>query len=1156
MTGYGLEIGTVAKTLSAAGKVVPGRLGRGLREFDPRRPTTAVRAAATDALAGAPSDIVAAIDTGDPARVPLGMAIGAITGPLTRPRGGARLSGRPVDAPTRGPQAETQTTVLSARIDRARQLRLHEPSTSGSSLAERVERATRARIEKQSLGAAEPSASLYVDLDDAQPVFDRRPGRAMKTRLQEELPGLRRPEAEVAPMGEPVGTLPERIDRARQRRTREQPDDVVDIRDLEPDVDTRTILSEAPSMTGIRRDEGVIAKGRLRGPDDALDVPDRAQIVRDLSDALGVPFRSGRFKGGALGIFKINPEVVRSRTFGDIENVAHEVGHVLHKALFGTTPRGGLSNRVFQPWADELRPLGKGVSDESLAEGYAEFVRRYITNDDAAREGAPRFYQHFESTLEKELPEALNALRQARSDYRVWREAPAQARVRSQRARPEDFRPALAGADVWRKLRTAAIDNLHPLRVTARRAGMKPEDIDADIGTLADLARGSAGQAEWMVNQGMLDSETRTTIGPSLKQAFEPLQESGRIDPERYEDFIDYWTSRRVQYLYETRDDIKYMGIEKADADRVVADLGSDSFREVERRLKDFNDGLLDWLHGAGVLSSEARAAIRENNKVYAPLMRVMDDERSSFTGGKSKLGGDPIHRIKGSGRPYVDPAEVTLEHTYQYTRLAAKQRVSQALYELSKREGMGDLIEQVPAPLRAFKADLDEVLDKMVQTKGGRAAVAALPDDVKAEMLTFFRPGEYAEADNIVSVLVDGRRKFFEVEPELYKALTGIDEEQLDAWVRLASAPARTLRAGATLAPEFAIRNPIRDQVMAGVQSEWGYTPFVDLFRGVSSILKKDEYYEAFMAGGGARSSLLGLDRKTIRRNLQKTVGLEGVVRNPLDMLRALSEVMEDATRVGETRNVLDKLLAEGVPRGQAVQRAGAVAREISVDFARAGSKVATMRSLAAFWNARVQGYDRLARQFRKDPQGTTQKALAYITLPSIMEYAINRDDPEYFEIPQWQRDLFWVFKVKGNWIRIPKPFELGIVFGTLPVRALEVMDRNDPEGFGEAIGEFLRNEARGMAPIPTFAVPLIDNYANFNHFLERPIVSRRARRRRPRGAVHGVVNWRVEGARQDAQHEPGQDRQPHVQLHGRARPSRDAGHRPRPGQGLAFSR
>lgn len=51
---------------------------------------------------------------------------------------------------------------------------------------------------------------------------------------------------------------------------------------------------------------------------------------------------------------------------------------------------------------------------------------------------------------------------------------------------------------------------------------------------------------------------------------------------------------------------------------------------------------------------------------------------------------------------------------------------------------------------------------------------------------------------------------------------------------------------------------------------------------------------------------------------------------------------------------------------------------------------------------------------------------------MPSVLAYEFARamgDEEEYLELPAYQRDFFWNFKVGDNmWFRIPKPFEFGV--------------------------------------------------------------------------------------------------------------------------------
>jgi hypothetical protein len=106
---------------------------------------------------------------------------------------------------------------------------------------------------------------------------------------------------------------------------------------------------------------------------------------------------------------------------------------------------------------------------------------------------------------------------------------------------------------------------------------------------------------------------------------------------------------------------------------------------------------------------------------------------------------------------------------------------------------------------------------------------------------------------------------------------------------------------------------------------------------------------------------------------------------------------------------------------------------------------------------------------------------------------YYANRDDPEYWALPDWERNLFWHVKIGGDFWKIPKPFELGIVFGTMPERMMAALDTNDYEGMTDAFREHLVADMIGTAlPTPTAFVAPVENYFNFSLFLERKIVPR----------------------------------------------------------------
>jgi hypothetical protein len=101
-------------------------------------------------------------------------------------------------------------------------------------------------------------------------------------------------------------------------------------------------------------------------------------------------------------------------------------------------------------------------------------------------------------------------------------------------------------------------------------------------------------------------------------------------------------------------------------------------------------------------------------------------------------------------------------------------------------------------------------------------------------------------------------------------------------------------------------------------------------------------------------------------------------VAKSPFEILRITSELIENATRFGEFKKV-----SGGLTEKAAIQEGGMASREVTVDFARTGMKTRAMSLISAFFNAAVQGEDRVIRAFAEKPVGTTTKMMAAITLP-----------------------------------------------------------------------------------------------------------------------------------------------------------------------------
>jgi hypothetical protein len=283
-----------------------------------------------------------------------------------------------------------------------------------------------------------------------------------------------------------------------------------------------------------------------------------------------------------------------------------------------------------------------------------------------------------------------------------------------------------------------------------------------------------------------------------------------------------------------------------------------------------------------------------------------------------------------------------------------------------------------------------------------------------------------------VIEYFENGRRRYMEVSDNLYKAMTGLNEEGSSIITQVLARPAAWLRIGATITPEFMTRNPMRDTWTAFMQTAFGFIPFVDPARAIADVVGRTDIYYDWLRSGGAYSGFVELSRPALKKaykELTSTTGQKLLKRlNVITTAEDLSQLMEQATRLAVYKKAIRK--------GLTPVEAGFASREATVDFARRGAKMGGVAKTVAFLNAGIQGFDKTVRHTLKHPIATGLKGGLAITLPSILLTAINHDNPEYKEIPQWQKDLFWLIHVGDTWYRVPKPFVYGQMFGTIPER------------------------------------------------------------------------------------------------------------------------
>lgn len=614
---------------------------------------------------------------------------------------------------------------------------------------------------------------------------------------------------------------------------------------------------------------------------------------------------------------------------------------------------------------------------------------------------------------------------------------------------------------------TRLVDELYPLKQFGKRVGGSDD--------LADEVTRASG---W---KGAAESRVRTQ--------FKAVLESAR----GHEDGVSALAkSERIIELAQAGKDTDPQQLAAAQA--TAQKLSQiPEVRQAVDQLRAYYRDLLDHKLANGVIDQDMYDAIVAKGQAYVPMLPEAIADMKPPTSGGGKLvprttGVRKMTDFQNTGVT-VDPFQQAVLDTYEAERTVSKQRVTNIVAAIQQQD------PQAAAPfIRHLQA-------------GGKAV-----------------------GREVAANLAGHRQRFDVVDKELEHAWSAFDTPAQTIFTKALQPFKRALQTGVTLLPDFALANTIRDNVQVATQYGFpvrqalggsamggvagaamdsdnrarGFAEGAGLGlgagmmapqlaragRAIGDIVGRSDLYEEWLREGGSGFAEFYARPKEAAKllaDMRKDKATWSTVVQPrrwVDALQFVGRVMEEAPRVARYRSIREA--------GLSVPKAIAESKDISLNFARIGRDTKGLASVTAFFNAKVQGWDKLARML-KNPK-TYGVAAATITAPSIALWSVNKDNPEYWERPQWERNMFWLVpRGEGQgFVRVPKPFELGFLFASLPERMLDFAYQQDPETLTYALKDMLNTTGEGTVPIPTALEPLLENTVNYDFFTNRPVVGR----------------------------------------------------------------
>jgi len=560
--------------------------------------------------------------------------------------------------------------------------------------------------------------------------------------------------------------------------------------------------------------------------------------------------------------------------------------------------------------------------------------------------------------------------------------------------------------------------------------------------------------------------------------------------------------------------------LDKDARDKLFAKVGThakngQTWAALNLKLQSINKNVLDIAEQAGLIDPESRAEWESN--FYIPFYRIMEDpiSQQEFLSGPRKNWrhiSAQIKKLKGGEAKIGDPLENLLKNWMHLVDASVRNRARQRAFEAGETVG---IIEEVE------KKDLVKILGsetvtrfavvKEGATKGrdifgtkekAETWAYSLEDDGKGQYSVEPRK-EYKvmfgsmKDYGILSFQKNGEPVYFKTTDEdLYESLSELDMKAFNnILMRMMGGAKRILSFGATFGPAFRIRNMIRDTIHTAVVAK-NFVPFLDTASGFIKSMKEDKDYIEFMSTGfGFGSSYVKSDDpKTASRFIDKIVRSEGksAIRRIIDPFKPwdnalfrvwdkIGEASENAARLGLYTRLKSK--------GYSNLDAGFEARDL-LDFSMRGSSgtVQALTRIVPFLNARVQGLYKLSRSANENPKAFFLKS-AILTTAALALWSLFKDDDRYKSLEDWDKWTYFHFWIGDQHYRIPKPFEIGALFASLPESVANVMNGTEE---GKFVWDWFKFTARDVFNIdmPQMVKPIMEERFNMSTFKGRRIV------------------------------------------------------------------
>lgn len=869
----------------------------------------------------------------------------------------------------------------------------------------------------------------------------------------------------------------------------------------------------------------------------------------------------GRTRAGFYGL---KTGVIRIKAKNNVETLAHELAHYLDfytlrddvpnfRALYKSRKHAKVMKDLSDDakaameaerkeidktnlMSEEVQALSYTTDTQKLEhadmtrlvelEGFAEFVRLWLTNSNAAAHRAPKFNDAFNRLLatNPKLQRQMTKLRVKMHNYYyqgpIGRIEAGTGLLPTLQHKWDDWwyrRPSL--------IRQATIDSGHGNYIAEK-------ELRGEIGTVEEsgwkqLRQAKGGYREialHILNYGTLNwgpNKRLVVTGKSLHDVFVPIRdvklrkEHKRLAKNKFDLLMGYFKARRALELHKQG---RERQIDLGDAYE-MGKLGEvyPEFSTIFDDFQDFNDRMLDFYQASGLITAESRKLIKAMNKSYVPFHRI----REYLSTGTAPKGG--FHRLIGGTANTEDILINIQDSIAENVRAALVAQGKRTTYEMIEGTEDGAVFAaHIPAGSDKIKLNQDAmkakiksamkqagVYELMVQAEQNQGVdenkeLTRLIDDnvlFSDGLLSFWRPcspPSHGDSGNLIDSITteDGETRYYEIQdPLLTATLASMDLIATNALVRVLIGFRNTFTRTVTLGLEFIGANIVMDTIGGAIYTknklyipgaQKGYIPFIHSMIGAYDYLSGNAHYQAYIRGGGGGSHLQSITRMGSSRRAISVheFGVMSIPDRFIHAIEALGSASEMGTRIAESKL--------SIQAGKLERDAAFDGAQISTDYSVTGGMPMLVQFIRTihFFNAALQSIDRMFLEFKSKKMGGNvatfmARGVLGVMLPTILLYLFNRQDEAYKKKPVQERTKNWFIPIgklpngDTEYFKIPRPYDAGHLFGSLPEIMVEYAISRDGE---KAVTDFwwIMGNMFSLDPTPSIAMGVTDLYTN----------------------------------------------------------------------------